>query len=187
MHVILTIKTLNPFHVVRVSHRNNSTRPHRHDVFGMRVTSRVFDAIHFRISQPFAEEVLFFEAFLLALTVAESDVLVFCVNQSTLRIMFVGAQIVQELFISTIGNNLTLVLDVLVIHLGDSECIWLGVLVFATQNTTTEDVFVEDVGKSHASDVISLRNLERNRATLESSLEKTALNTLSSRHQLVDG
>jgi hypothetical protein len=133
----------------------------------MNETSRVIYSIHLAVCQSFAEEVVLFEAPLLTLTIGETDVLMLRVSQSALWVVFVSAEIVEELLVSFGRCHVTLIFDIFVSDLRHSERIWLGVLVISAQNTATHDVFVQNICEAHPSHHIALRDLKSNRATFE--------------------
>lgn len=122
----------------------------------MRVAERVVHSIHLLVSQSFAKEKFFLEASLLTFAVAESEVLMLGVDQRAFRVMFVSAEIIEELLVRAIHHHMTLVLDVLVVDLRHTKRVGLGVFIVTTQNASTHDILVQNIQESHAHHVVAL-------------------------------
>lgn len=150
-------------------------------------TSRVVNAIHFLVRDAFAEEELLLETLFLALAVSEADILMLSIHKSRVRIVLVGTKIIEELLIGSIHHNMTLILNILVVKLRDSKRVGLGVLVVATQYTSSQHVFVEQISEATADHVVPRCRLKRQRSAFEGCLEHTAFDAFTSRQELVDG
>lgn len=101
--------------------------------------------------------------------------------------MLVSTQIVEELLIGPIHHNMTLILNVLVVKLRHSKCVWLGVLVVATQYTSSQRVFIQQVSEASSSHVVPRCRLKRQRSAFEGCFEHTSFDAFTSSQKLVDG
>lgn len=153
----------------------------------MNETTRVIDTIHLLIGDSLAEEELFLETLLLTLAIGKSNILMLSIHKSRVRIMLIGAKIIQELLIGSIHHNMTLILNILVVKLCDSKRVGLGVLVVATQYTSSQHVFVEQISEAAANHVVPRCRLKRQRSALEGCFEDTTFDAFASSQKLADG